>query len=384
MKEKHQRDKKLSGYWISVLVMATVVALFNLIAFLPKFCDFYRKYVYKNISNIISFLTAGIPFAVGEIVMYLGMLLVIFSILFYLSSLFFYKKQCFKPVIKAVSKTLLMIVIIVLVTYTFTWSIPIRASRITFDNSKDNYSINEIQNVRNYILSQMEFYAGEVARGENGEILYNFDMNEATREAVRNLNDKYPLFTGIQVPMKKAFCSDFLQWMNIGGYTYPFTMEITYNRYTTKFNYPVLYSHELAHHNGYYREDEAEFLGIIAMIESDNSLFRYMGYYNAYFWINDAYYAGLVATYGNDKAFEIYKEQPKLSNLILEDKARDDKEFQDNYEASVNQTLENAVKPYAEDAAKVGWETQADMLGDANYDGVVKLILDYYYSMSLE
>ena len=227
MKEKHQRDKKLSRYWISVLVMAAIVVSLNLIAFLPKFCDFYRKYIYKNISNIISFLTAGIPFAVGEIVMYLGILLVILSILFYCISLFFYRKESFKSVIKAVSKTLLMIVTIVLVIYTFTWSIPIRASRIIFDNYKDSYSINEIENVRNYLLSRMEFYAREVDRDENGEILYNFDMNEATREAVRNLNDKYTLFSGIQVPMKKAICSDFLQWMSIGGYTYPFTINLS-------------------------------------------------------------------------------------------------------------------------------------------------------------
>lgn len=77
--------------------------------------------------------------------------------------------------------------------------------------------------------------------------------------------------------------------MWIGGYTYPYTMEITGNKYTDKLYYPSLYAHESAHHQGYYRENEANLFEYLACINSDDKVIKYSGFISMYYYVDDAY-----------------------------------------------------------------------------------------------
>lgn len=372
-------ENKLSRYWKLVLILFSSVLLLNLISLWTGFSDFYRLYIYKPVSIPISRLTSFSGVALGEIVMYLGILVVILSVIAFIVGLFFKKSHVYRRMLKRIYKAELIGILIVFLIFTFSWSIPLRASKITFENDRSDYSITELQQVRNYTLEQMEINARRVPRDENNAIKYNDDMEYEVLLAVKKLSDEYPLLRGYQPPMKKALCSDILEWMGISGYTYPFTKEITYNKYTTRFEFPSVYCHELAHHNGYYRESEAEFLGIIALQQSDNPILQYAGYQDAYYWLDNAYMDSLIAAYGVDEAIEIYAKQPQESDLIYGDRFRNIEEYEEHYNAEVNETFENAVKPYAENAADTGWDTQADILGDANYDGAVRLLLNYYY-----
>ena len=41
-------------------------------------------------------------------------------------------------------------------------------------------------------------------------------------------------------------------------------------------------------------------------------------------------------------------------------------------------TLEENFSSYAQEVSNVGWETQAEILDEFNYDGVVRLVMEYY------
>lgn len=375
---------KLTRYWKLVLALVIVIVFFNVIAFWTGFSDFYRLNIYKPVSVMLSRLTSVTGFALGEICMYLGILMVVLSIIFGVCGLFLKKGHRLRQILRKTYKIELIIVLFVLLSYTFMWSIPLRASGLSFDNAKEQYDLDEVCELRNYLLEQMEQCAREVQRDGDSQIIFDDNLAATTKVAFTKLSEEYPLFSGYMPTMKKALCSDFLEWMRIGGYTYPFTMEITYNKYATRFEYSILYSHEMAHHNGYYRENEAEFLGLLTMIKSDSALLRYAGYKEAYYWMNDAFLESLIATNGEEEAFRIYNNQPMPSKLIIEDNARNFEEYQQHYNKEVNEALEQAVSTYVENVAVAGWEAQANMLGEACYDGVVKLLLDYYNEVGME
>ena len=376
--ELNIKEHKLSKYCKFILFLLCAIVFLNVISFWTEFSDFYRSYIYKPVSVFISRITSWGDVAIGEICMYVGMLMVVVSIIFVFLLLVLKREHSFKKFIRKYFKTELGILLAIVLIYTLMWIIPLRASRITFEDEKKGYSLAEVESVRNYILEQMELYAALVPRNENEKIIYDFDLDYETKKAVDKLAEEYPLFDGYQPPFKEAICSDFLEWMGIGGYTYPFTMEITCNKYVTNFSYPVLYSHELAHHNGYYRENEAEFFGMLAMIISDNPVLKYSGYYNAYYWIDQAYFQNMVKKYGLEISMDLYWKQPQVSDLIRRDEVRNMEEFEMQYNEEVNSVLENVAKKHAEDVAEIGWDVQADMLGEDNYDGVVKLLLDYF------
>lgn len=363
------------------LLCIATIAVLNLIAFLPGLCRVYRMYIYRPIAGIIGRITSFKWFAIGEICMYIAILLVVVSLLFCIVGLFLKKENPFRIWLKKFYKTELSILLVVLLIYTLVWSIPFRASRISFEHSKDTYTLDEVKQFRGYILEQLELCAKQVPRNANNEILFDFDMDEQCKLTVEKLAEDYPEFAGYQPPMKKALCSDVLEWMSICGFTYPFSMEINYNRYTTRLDYAGVYCHEMSHHFGYYRESEAEFLSILARIKSDNPVIKYSGYRDAYYWIDTALLEGLISSYGQNEGVEIYTRLPQPSKTVFDDEIRNIME-QQSLDSEINKSLEQVVKPYAESVANTGWEVQADLLGEVNYDGVVKLLLDYFMDAS--
>ena len=66
--------------------------------------------------------------------------------------------------------------------------------------------------------------------------------------------------------------------MGFGGYLNPFTNEAQVNRHIVKYKLPTTSCHEEAHQLGFAKENEANFIGAMACMQSKDPYFNYAGY----------------------------------------------------------------------------------------------------------
>ena len=195
-------------------------------------------------------------------------------------------------------------------------------------------------------------------------------------EALRGLGSEFSRLEGAYQKPKQALCSQILDAMDIGGYTYPYTMEVTYNGYITDLYYPSLIAHEQCHHKGYYRENEAVFLGCLSLMKSEDPFLRYSGLITAYSFLDNAYYDQLRHFYEKEEASQIYKSQVNLSQTVRADLDQASRAAAARLEAE--QSVPKAVRDSAKEVSDVGWDTQGKLLDQDSYDGSVQLFLEYF------
>lgn len=416
--------KSLSLYTKTILMIITITLIINLVAFSRSFCDFYTKHIYHHIANVISRVTGILPFNLGEIMMYLVMIMAVIMIVALLALLIvllvrrlaavynkksiglFYKK--FRHCVAVYMKVILATLVVTALIYTLNWFIPFRGSgaqvvadmnveatsgestkaneNMSGDHGVDTsdereYTTEDLFSLRAILINNINSLAEQVDRDENGYIKQDEDMYEEVVKAMEGLSDIYPILDGYCPKVKLAYCSDILDFMGIGGYTYPYTMEVTINKYTTYMDYGPLVAHEMAHHKGFYTERDANFISFLAGINSDSKLLAYSSYRYILGYVTDECYTAANEMYNKDPegTLEYLNKQPKLSALVELDDQHNTEEYQENYEANVNKALEENVSQAAESVADVGWDTQADLLEEKNYDGVVLMLLKYYF-----
>ena len=224
-------------------------------------------------------------------------------------------------------------------------------------------------------------------------------------EALQNLSGEFTLLSGYYPPVKNALCSDILERMWIGGYTYPFTAESTRNKYTSPIYQCTLDSHELCHHKGYFLENEANFLSAIALLHSDEPQLRmaaceqiYQSLYDPYLEAQGPLVDELIAE----------GKLPNMKNIELSKETKEEwiayvKKFYEYFpqidfssrfwqictdSAMIGQEIYNAdehpiddmpaLNEVIENTADVGWEAQANILQENSYDGDVLLFLQYF------
>ena len=319
-----------------------------------------------------------IPVAVGELLGYVGALAVLFGIIFLILLLFLRKRAGYRRFVCGYGKGLFFAAMILLFVYTLNWILPFRAAILKVSGATERgYTLEEVQNVRNHIVYQLNACAKEVARDESGSVIYDrAQMSQATFTAMKAQAGEYPLLSGYYPPIKDALCSDFLEWMGIGGYTYPYTMEITWNKYCDDLYFPFLLAHEASHHQGYYQENEANFIAFLACTQSEDPLIRYAGYNEIYYYINNAYLDTVMNCMESAEAVALIKQQPKVSEQVRKDRAQALAASQEKYNAESHPA--QSLSTVSEQVADVGWSTQAELLQENSYDGVVKMVLEYY------
>ena len=405
-------------------MIITITLIINLVAFSRSFCDFYTKHIYHHIANVISRVTGILPFNLGEIMMYLVMIMAVIMIVALLALLIvllvrrlaavynkksiglFYKK--FRHCVAVYMKVILATLVVTALIYTLNWFIPFRGSgaqvvadmnveatagehtkaneNVSGDNGVDTsdereYTTEDLFSLRAILINSINSLAEQVDRDENGYIKQDEDMYEEVVKAMEGLSDIYPILDGYYPKVKLAYCSDVLDFMGIGGYTYPYTMEVTINKYTTYMDYGPLVAHEMAHHKGFYTERDANFISFLAGTNSDSRLLAYSSYRYILSYVTDECYTAANEMYNKDPegTLEFLNKQPELSARVKLDDQHNIEEYQKNYEANVNKALEENVSQAAESVADVGWDTQADFLEEKNYDGVVLMLLKYYF-----
>lgn len=384
---------KVKKYYVVLLSLVVLTVLLNLLGFSKTFCNFYTDHIYGGVHFVFGILSTWIPFALGEIIMYAGAVAVVLLAVFGVICIFLRKKKGYCAFFRRYAKTILMTLVIFLFIYTTNWFIPFRADVLKVsDNERTVFTYEEINQVHLMIVQNLNELSKEVKRDENGNILFDYSEEEII-EALQKAGDDYSRLKGFYPHSKKAICSSFLEWMGIGGYNYIYTMEPTYNSYCDQLYMPVLLAHEYTHNKGYYKENEAEFLSCIALINSDNPYLRYCGYFEMYDYIFWDYYRAAA-----DRFDKLYPRSDFMdADAMLEydalwqqyfagypdEQVSIDQDYARGlaaaiYEEQVNPVLEETFSEVTAEVATKGWEIQEEVLQENSYDGLSLMLLQYY------
>lgn len=374
-------------YNLILVILLSLTVLLNLCGFSRTFCNFYTDHIYGVINAIVGRCTSIFPFALGEIIMYLGAVALILLAVFLLLLPFLFRRRRFTSFLKKYSKGILMTLVIFLFVYTTNWFVPFRADVYQVKGTqRKSFTNEEVFNVYSLIVNRINELAEQVPRDADGRLIFD-DSYEKIIRVMQDDSEMFPRLAGYYNKPKKALCSMFLDWMGIGGYNYIYTMEPTYNEFVTPLYFPTLIAHEYAHHKGYYKENEAEFISCIALADGDNPFLQYSAYLEMYDYIVGAYYDCVIDSLGPDfqlsmetvDLFEaVCNQYPTLSKQVINDVNYAYEIAEEKYEENVNPQLEEAFQETSAEIAETGWEIQGEVLKENSYSGLTLMLLQYY------
>ena len=166
----------------------------------------------------------------------------------------------------------------------------------------------------------------------------NFEeMQKKGIKAMEGLAEQYPSLAGHYPKPKPLMVSGILSIQQCSGVYSPFTIEANYNNDMVPYNIPHTICHEMSHLRGFMREDEANFIGYLACLQSEDADFRYSGYLMG--WI----YAG------NALAKVNYKEYERLHGLLNREvvaELDENSEFWNRFEGEVAEVQEKVNDAY--------------------------------------
>lgn len=255
-----------------------------------------------------------------------------------------------------------------------------------FGEGEGEYTLEELIGVYNMVAENCNYLADVIARDGEGMAVYEgsvgergepLDMADMAREQMKRLGEKYPQLDGYYPRPKALLSSDFMCQQYMQGYYFPFSMEANYNDVMHILNIPSTMCHELAHLRGYIYEDEANFIGYLACVESEDAFFQYAGYLSVLTYLNnDLYKARKETPAAYEKAVAAVvpvavKPQVWTDNIFVTEEEWD----RINGKALIDtETVDKAADVFIDMNLKVNGVAD----GKVSYSRVVRLLLQYY------
>lgn len=233
------------------------------------------------------------------------------------------------------------------------------------------YTTEELALVRDYVVRQCNRLAEEMERDEGGNIIYENDMGKRGIAEMKRLGETYPLLSGYYPTPKTFAFSGFFSQQYIMGYYFPFSMEANYNDVMYIANVPVTICHELSHIKGFIYEDDANFIGYLACVSSEDAFFCYSGYLSVLDYLNRDLYESL------GESQEAYLAHEKCSPLVEYDNVFLTGEAWAEVERNAvldTETVRQASHSFLETNLQVNGVEE----GVASYGKVVEQLLAYY------
>lgn len=376
--EKYYRKRVYIGV-LGIMILLHITAWNS-----RRFCDWYRTYIFRIWVDTYGRVTGMVPFSVGEILIELGAALAAAGVLLGLARLADgavrrhkegrrnWGQGKLKHFCKAYCKICAWLLLGIFVLMTLNCYILYHGSDFTqlyLEDSKEEYTLEDLEALRNFVVSQCNALCCQMRRDTEGTISCPGDMAETARAAMRELGKTYSCLSGFYPAPKPLYSSDFLSQQYIAGCFFPFSMEANYNTVMYVMNMPSTMCHELAHLKGFIREDEANLIGYLACVGSEDICFRYSGYLSVLYYIdNDFREAAGEARYG---------EQPGIlpqvhgDNLFLTSGERDRIEKTALWDTRVVDAVSDSI-------ADASLRLNGVEDGMVSYSRVVELLLRYY------
>ncbi len=241
---------------------------------------YYSEGIYQHIRRVISALTSLVPFSIAEFVLYGLVIGVAATILTRLIQLLF-RKIRFSRMVGSIVSILLtggIIINLFYVTWGFNYFREPLAQRMELPVSAR--SIDELEAF--VIRTAVEAQLLRETLTENEEGVFDPKENKGELfarlpQAYGTLSDQFSMFQSDPTRAKQILWSTGLSWQGISGIYIGLTAEPNVNADQPPLLLYQAAAHEMAHQTGFASENEAEFVGYLACMRSNDAVVRYSG-----------------------------------------------------------------------------------------------------------
>ncbi len=260
-----------SKYILIYLLIIQIVAI-RIVAFFPEFIEkYYSNGWYKFISNLSRKMLGSIGFSVGDIIYGIVIAFLIYRIIRLRKTITF----------KSSIVGILNVVSIFYFLFNLLWGM--NYHRVPLNekmNLSYEYSYEQLLEFTDRLIDKSNNLHFQITQNDSLKVVNpysNQQIYEKSQHAYDNLAQKYPEFTYNNHCIKNSLISTPLSYMGFGGYMNPFTGEAQVNALLPKYTFPTTALHEMSHQIGYASESEANLIGYLASVYSNNQYFKYSG-----------------------------------------------------------------------------------------------------------
>ena len=387
--EKAARRKKISKI-IYVIGMLGVIMLNYLAWRSREICDWYIDHIFPVWLNTYARLTSALSISVGEIMLILAVGITAFGIGFFIYNLI--RRGKYTTGLLKYGRTYAWIVLVVgyvmtlncfilyhatgfaqkyMVKETGTMVVDMSDTAVVEVDTKGKsaYTKKNLATLRDYLVEQCNTLADQIDRDEQGTAVYSGDLIAESVHAMETMGQQYDRLSGYYVTPKYLKCSEFFSQQYIMGYYFPFSMEANINSVMYITNVAPTVCHELAHTKGFIFENDANMIGYLACIQSDDTFLQYCGYLSVLNYVNNDFYKSVNKS--------TYKKHVRISDRVADDNVfltRED--WQAVEKTAVVKT--STVKKVSNNFLNTNLKLNGVDEGIQQYNEVVNLLFYYY------
>src|SRR5690606_14300598 len=227
------------------------------------------------------YISSILPFAIGD---FLYAILIIYAIVQVVAFIrkpkrdkndyLFFGLKCFN------------FLLIIYITFKLLWGLTYSRPRINeqLKISDRPYKKEQLLKLSSFFLQKLNSLEQHIFTNRH----YHYtttDLENISATAYNSLAEKQPFFRYKYMAVKPVINSWLVSKMGIEGYYNPLSGEANINTRLPAFVLPFVTCHEIAHQLGVAKEDEANLVGYLAAIHSNNATFQYSGYYNMFRYV---------------------------------------------------------------------------------------------------
>ena len=225
-------------------------------------------------------------------------------------------------------------------------------------------SVSQLEVVTEYFAALANEYGAAVPRDESG--LYICDRSAVlTRSAslFDGMADVLPCLDGPRVAAKPVRFSRAMSYLDFTGFFFPFTGEANVNTDFPPALFASTVAHELSHQRGVAKEQEANFVAVLASLRSGDADYCYSAALLAYTHLGNALYSADNAAWQN-----VYSQLDDNVKLDLRLNSAYWRQFETPVQSVSNTVYEGFLHSYDQ------------TLGLKSYGACVDLLVNYYYA----
>ncbi|MFL9845892.1 DUF3810 domain-containing protein [Flavobacterium rhizosphaerae] len=257
------------------LLFPIQIVIINILGLFPGFIEkYYSNGIFPYISRFERIIFGWIGFSVGDV---LYGAIILFAIRW-----LWIKRKTWKMQYKYNLLSVFAFLSVIYFLFNFLWALNYHRQPLHEKmHIEKEYTPEELISFTKLLITKANAAHYAITGNDTIAVKNPYTLQQVYEKSVTaytELEKSFPSFAFSHESTKSSLISVPLSYMGFGGYLNPFTNEAQVNNTLPLYNLPTTTCHEMSHQIGYASESEANFIGYMASVKSNDKYFSYSGY----------------------------------------------------------------------------------------------------------